>query len=325
MQIEHLRKATFASLMTMLLILTLLMATLPSATAQSPGAVIYAPSFTVPVIVDGVWGSGEWSDAPQYVLTNSTGGNVGYIRAKFNSTHLHVIVDSPWDTTNASVYNQENFWLAFDTLNDGGTAPQPDDYLIHSSTSWFPTVSWVGNGTAWNQSILIDGVSCVQAGMKPPPVAPLGTSPNSATPHRITEMAVPLTYVGKVGSTVGFYVLLDDDSTDPDGTGDTPATAYSEWPPGAGGGPGWPDELGSAPCPAPNVWGTLRLAKFGMPEWDIDGNGIVDIVDIVIVALAFGSQTGDDKWDRRADIAAAFGLIDIVDIVKVAIHFGETY
>jgi hypothetical protein len=62
-----------------------------------------------------------------------------------------------------------------------------------------------------------------------------------------------------------------------------------------------------------------------MPLWDVDGNKIVDIVDIVIIALAFGSKPGDDNWDSRADIAPEFGLVDIVDIVKVALRFGETY
>ena len=289
MQIHHFRKTTFASLMATILILTLLMATLPFATADIPSAVMYAPRLTVSVTVDGVWGSGEWADAPQYTMTNSTGGNVGYIRAKFNSSHLLVLIDSPWDTTPSTVYYHENVWLAFDTLNDGGTAPQIDDYLVHSSTSWFPAVSWVGNGTAWNQSILINGVSSVQAGENFGSV-PLGTSPNSATPHRITEMMVPLTYVCPTIPMVGFYAQVDDDSTDPDGTGDLPSTSYSEWPLAAGGSPGWPGAWGSAPCPAPNAWGKLRLAMLGVPAWDINGDGKVTITDIVIAALRFGEQ-----------------------------------
>jgi endoglucanase len=63
----------------------------------------------------------------------------------------------------------------------------------------------------------------------------------------------------------------------------------------------------------------------GVPVWDINGDGIVNIVDIVIVALAFDSHTGEPKWDPRADIAQSFGVINIVDIVAVAIHFDEVY
>ena len=66
-----------------------------------------------------------------------------------------------------------------------------------------------------------------------------------------------------------------------------------------------------------------KVHAFGLGIWDIDANEEVDIVDIVIVALAFGSKPGDDNWDPRADVSPAYGEIDIVDIVLVAIHFGE--
>jgi len=57
---------------------------------------------------------------------------------------------------------------------------------------------------------------------------------------------------------------------------------------------------------------------------DVNSDGIVDIVDLVTCALAFGSKPGDDNWDPRADVANEFGLINIVDLVMIAIHFGET-
>jgi hypothetical protein len=56
---------------------------------------------------------------------------------------------------------------------------------------------------------------------------------------------------------------------------------------------------------------------------DINNDGIVDIVDIVIVALAFGSTPEDPHWNPIADLNQD-NIIDIVDIVLVAIHFGET-
>jgi len=323
MQTEHLRKTTITSFIATFLALTLLIATIPFVAADVPSA--YAPPLTVPVTVDGVWSSGEWADAPQYNMTNSTGGNLGYIRAKFNSSHLLVIIDSPWDTTGSSVYYHENVWLAFDTQNDGGNAPQTDDYLVHASTSW-TNVSYVGNGTAWEQTYWGPnaGFATAQAGENWTYAIPLGTSPNSGTPHRISEMAVPLACVGSAGSTVGFYVQVDDDSTDPDGSGDLPSTAISEWPNGTGGIPGWPVESGPAPCPAPSAWGSLRLAVYGSPAWDVDGNGIVNILDILAIAVAFGTHPGDPKWDPRADVDPN-GLINILDILQVAVHFGESY
>jgi hypothetical protein len=73
---------------------------------------------------------------------------------------------------------------------------------------------------------------------------------------------------------------------------------------------------------ADNIYidGTVRVNMAGdvTPEY-----GIVDIVDIVYVAIHFGSQKGDPNYEPNADINCD-GLIDIVDIVIVAIHFGET-
>lgn len=66
--------------------------------------------------------------------------------------------------------------------------------------------------------------------------------------------------------------------------------------------------------------GTFRITMVGdvSPEFDL-----VDIVDIVLVAISFGTKTGDPKYNPNADIDNN-GDIDIVDIVIVAIHFGET-
>jgi hypothetical protein len=56
---------------------------------------------------------------------------------------------------------------------------------------------------------------------------------------------------------------------------------------------------------------------------DINSDEIVDIVDIVIVAIHFGAEEGEPEYEANADLNGD-GTIDIVDIVIVAIHFGET-
>jgi hypothetical protein len=75
---------------------------------------------------------------------------------------------------------------------------------------------------------------------------------------------------------------------------------------------------------------TTNRFKFGGP-WDVNGDGVVDIVDIVIVAIAFASQPEDDpetpwddseNWNPAADLNGDL-LVDILDLVLVAIHFGE--
>ena len=61
-----------------------------------------------------------------------------------------------------------------------------------------------------------------------------------------------------------------------------------------------------------------------VPSPDANQDGLVDIVDLVICALAFGSQPGDPKWNPYADLNQD-GLVDIVDLVMIALHFGETW
>jgi len=56
---------------------------------------------------------------------------------------------------------------------------------------------------------------------------------------------------------------------------------------------------------------------------DINGDDVVDIFDLTIVAAAYGSKPEDPDWDTRADLNKD-GIIDIFDLVIVATHYGET-
>ncbi len=53
--------------------------------------------------------------------------------------------------------------------------------------------------------------------------------------------------------------------------------------------------------------------------WDVNGDGKVDIIDLVTVASAFGAAGVDLPGDANDD-----GRVTIVDLVTVASHFGET-
>ena len=56
---------------------------------------------------------------------------------------------------------------------------------------------------------------------------------------------------------------------------------------------------------------------------DLDGNGRVDVVDIMLVASKWRCQRGDDCYHERYDLDKD-GDIDIVDIMKVAARWGDT-
>ena len=57
---------------------------------------------------------------------------------------------------------------------------------------------------------------------------------------------------------------------------------------------------------------------------DINDDGVVDIYDVVTVAIAFGSKPGDANWNPEADVAEPYGEIDVYDVVTVATEFGKT-
>jgi hypothetical protein len=56
---------------------------------------------------------------------------------------------------------------------------------------------------------------------------------------------------------------------------------------------------------------------------DVNGDGIVDISDILDTALAFGSTPGQPRWNPNCDLDDN-GIVDISDILEVALHYGET-
>ena len=69
---------------------------------------------------------------------------------------------------------------------------------------------------------------------------------------------------------------------------------------------------------------TLLSDKVTVPvPGDINNDGIVDIMDVLIASLAFGSRPGDPNWNPEADLVND-GLIDIMDLVTIGVNFGRT-
>ena len=64
--------------------------------------------------------------------------------------------------------------------------------------------------------------------------------------------------------------------------------------------------------------GSIQFSYLDYPPWDVDKNGTVNILDLVLVANHFGEAgqgvTGD--IDKN-------GTVNILDLVLVANHFGE--
>lgn len=47
-------------------------------------------------------------------------------------------------------------------------------------------------------------------------------------------------------------------------------------------------------------------------------------MDILVVGVAFGSEPDDPNWEPIADLYPD-GVIDIMDVLIIAVVFGETY
>ncbi len=56
---------------------------------------------------------------------------------------------------------------------------------------------------------------------------------------------------------------------------------------------------------------------------DLNGDGIVEILDAIQAASAFGSYPGHPNWNSLADLDQD-NVIDIFDIIILANNFGKT-
>ena len=66
------------------------------------------------------------------------------------------------------------------------------------------------------------------------------------------------------------------------------------------------------------IGGSVKIKMLG----DFNGDGIIDIFDLVTVGLAFDSKPGDPNWNEDADIIKD-DVIDIFDLAYIGMHFEE--
>jgi hypothetical protein len=58
---------------------------------------------------------------------------------------------------------------------------------------------------------------------------------------------------------------------------------------------------------------------------DLNGDGKVDISDVVLAASAYGSVRGSSNWNPKADLAPPYGIINMLDLVTIIYHYGQKY
>jgi len=57
---------------------------------------------------------------------------------------------------------------------------------------------------------------------------------------------------------------------------------------------------------------------------DLNHDNIVNILDLIMVAVHFGTHEGEENYAKEADLNND-GVINILDLIIVAQHFGEQY
>ena len=70
-------------------------------------------------------------------------------------------------------------------------------------------------------------------------------------------------------------------------------------------------------------WGNYDIYYKTSLVGDINGDGIVDVLDLTRVSFAFGSFEGEPEYDPEADINAD-GIVDMRDVFLVARNLGDT-
>jgi len=56
---------------------------------------------------------------------------------------------------------------------------------------------------------------------------------------------------------------------------------------------------------------------------DLNNDGIVDIIDVLVVTTVYGSRLGDPNWNPQADVVPD-NVINIFDVIMVAVNYGKT-
>jgi hypothetical protein len=56
---------------------------------------------------------------------------------------------------------------------------------------------------------------------------------------------------------------------------------------------------------------------------DLNHDGIVDIKDAITFSIAFGSKPSDQDWNPDADMDGN-GEVDMFDMIRICINFGKT-
>jgi len=149
-------------------------------------SIIEYPSINT-ATVDGRWTTAdEWTDTPVTELSGNATGKFGYNIQDFTNLGLEWIVEIFTDNTN----DTEDYWeICFDDGNDGGAAPDTDDFMI-KIIGHTTLMVYKGTGSGWSQITPQPG-ELIWANT-------ISASPWNSTPHWILEIVDTSKVTGNV-------------------------------------------------------------------------------------------------------------------------------
>lgn len=199
--------------------------------AVSQGNQVSIPVMTKQVTLDGKWTSNdEWGDSIEFTTPG------GFFRLKHDQSDLYALFDYVSDN---ALENYDVAWIYVDTLKNGGSTPQTDDYgfsLQWSSPTHSSLVMQKGTGTDWANAspAMHSAVSSTVA----------TDDPYSSNPHVIYEFKVPLSILPQGATSIGVRLAMQNGAT----------STWMVYP---------KDSIRTTP----NQWGAMELGSSPIPEF----------------------------------------------------------
>ncbi|MEM2098445.1 MAG: hypothetical protein QXU99_01680 [Candidatus Bathyarchaeia archaeon] len=186
----------------------------------------------------------EWDDSYKDWLYNGWTPTTSFFRCKWGTSPAiceNWLIEFLGDTTN----DAGDYWeICVDTMQDGGAAPNTDDFKVNWSSAQGVKV-WKGTGSGWTAftAAVVGSGGDVYAGTS------ISASPASSTPHRIVEI-----YLNK-GAFGGGNLAMQFNNNERIAIYDAASGQTLMWPPYSSGDQ--PDTYGA---------GTTDLSGTAIPE-----------------------------------------------------------
>jgi len=205
--------------------------------------------------IDGLWTTKtEWTDSSELEINDKDLS--AYVRAKHNQAYVYLLIDFVSD--HGLEASGDFAVVCFDTQNNAGNAPLPDDYCFYRVTRTGDFIDGIiqGNGVDWTVLQEADTWDPYDEKFDAAISSSHMNDPyDSINTHVIYEFRIPIESYG-FNEEMGFYTYVNDAYT----------KEFIEWPANAGGKQF--KFIVKDVLPVPDKWGDLSL-KLDKKESDI--------------------------------------------------------